>query len=581
LRGLGLVYPPFLKKMDFLNIKPKRLTEVWGVDKSREEWRGIVLGKGSFYKLDHISSYIWENINGERSVKEIIGLICHLFPSTDKKTIESDVIELLRKWEKEELISFDYKSLESYIENIYYNEYRNLGKDKVEILLASVPSSYPRDMILERLLRFPPLGIGYVTSFLKKFGFKTECIDLAVLDNRNIVIVLENIIDKMSPKIIGFSVNTEQINSAFTLAKLCKKINPEIKIIFGGVHPTFMDKEILKNPNVDIVVRNEGEFTMLEIAKCILHKEGDLKNIDGISFKDDKGNIIRNKCRAFIENLDEIPFPERNFLIPNISKNRSSLPISTSRGCPYRCNFCAAGAMAGGKYRMRSPENVMEEIRSLKKRGVKTFHFVDDTVTGIPKRVKEICELLKPLDIEWTAESRVDVISRDRELAKIMKDSGCIALQFGIESASQEILDNANKKIKLEQIIKALEFAREEGIHVAGSMIIGHPDDTYESVKKSIDFAVELQRKFGIAVFWGIFTPFPGTPVFENPELFGIKIHTYNFEEYIIPNAVISTKYLNKNQLKWLYIEAVQKCAENLPSDWINYIKERKAKGLI
>ncbi len=548
---------------------PTKKTVVWGINKRKGDHEGLVLGERGFFKLDQVASMIWEKIDGNHTVEEIIKSISSNFPSVSPNIIENDIMELLNNLSKDGLISFEYKPLEL----LLHEKNRRVlskGERDIDIFLCSVPSPYPREMVRLKLISFPPLGIGYIASFLEQYGFKVECANLSALDNEQIVEIIEKIIIEKSPKIIGFSVNTEQCNSAITLANFCKNLNPEIIVVVGGAHPTFKDLEMLKTSYVDVVVRNEGEITMLELAKFYLEGEGDLNQIKGISFKNKNGEIRRNPNRSFIENLDSLPFPKRDiYPFEKQYLNFRALPVSTSRGCPHNCVFCSAGSLSGGRYRMRSPKNVAEEIKSLKERGINIFHFVDDTVTAFPKRLMEICDALEPLDIEWSAESRVDVISRNKNLVKSMKKAGCVALQFGIESPYQSVLDSLNKKIKVHEIIKAIEFAREEDITVAGSMIIGLPNDTFEDVQKAIDFGIELERKFGVAIFFGILTPFPGTQLFESPEKFGIRIHSFNHDEYILANSVISTKYLSKNELTWLYIDGLRRALENMPKEWI------------
>lgn len=564
-----------------LNLKPKRKTEIWGINKKGEKWEGWILCERSFFKLNHVASLIWENLNGKSSIQKIIEIVSNSYPNIEIKIIKNDVLKLLRKWEKDGLIFLDYQDLEYLIESVEYPlKESTLPYDEIDILLCSVPSSYPRETIIRKLELFPPLGIGYIASFLRNHGYKVECANLSALENESIVKVLEKIILEREPKLIGFSVNTEQINSALLLCKLCKKVNPDAITILGGPHPTFMDIKILHDQNVDLIVRNEGEITMLEVARYFLEGFGALENIEGISFKSDDGTIHRNKPRPLIDNLDSLPFPEREFLVPSRKITSKSVPISTSRGCPFKCRFCSAGAMSGGKYRMKSPENVVEEIKFLKRMGIKTVHFVDDTVTGIPQRLIKICELVEPLSIEWTAESRVDIFSKNEKLAKILKKSGCVALQFGVESSSQLILDRSNKKIKIEQILNAVETALEEGINVACSMIIGHPEDTFQSVLDSINFAIQLE-KMGAAVFWGILTPYPGTYIFEHAESLGIQIISFNYEDYILSNPVISTKYLSADELRWLYIYALQKSIEYLPEKWVNFMQQRISQDIL
>lgn len=300
-----------------------------------------------------------------------------------------DVIELLINMEKDDLIILNYNPL-------------------FPLILIAPPTPYPLIAHLyPHIASIPPLGIGYLSSFIKhKGGYDSIIFNLYL-----------EIIRDVNPSIIGFSTMTETFKNGVRLAKIIKETFQNVKIVFGGPHVTFLDFETLKKyPFIDIVVRGEGEITFLEIVSKILDGDKDLSQIKGITYREGE-EIIRNKSREFIKNLDEIPFPNRE--VRDIDGFFDLVPVQqmviSSRGCPGACKFCAATAMSGGKIRYRSIPNVIEEILLItyNKKDDKSIFFGDDTLTADVKRFSE----LKELCIE-------------------MKESGCYGIQFGVESGS-------------------------------------------------------------------------------------------------------------------------------------------------
>ena len=357
-------------------------------------------------------------------------------------------------------------------------------------------------------------------------------------------------------RIIGISTTTESYQCGLRIAKLCKETDDSIIIVMGGAHVTFEYNDALKNSFVDIISLREGEETLKELCDFYIGKSiTSLYEIRGIVYRD--GNkVMKTKNRAFITNLDEIPFPERKFV--EINKYRTPGTISSSRGCPGRCIFCAAGAMGGGRYRSRSAQSVVDEIDYLTKLGINYFHFVDDTVTADVERLELLINEFtkkknKDNNFQWACESRVDIVTKD--LMKWLKKSGCVSIQFGVESGSQTMLNSMRKGISMEQIRKAFSLAAEAEIPTSCCFIIGNPDDTRTTTEESIAFAEELSS-IGAYIVYSISTPYPGTYMFNHADELGLEIFDKNWDHYTTYTSVMNTKHLTTQEIQTYFFDA-------------------------
>ena len=342
---------------------------------------------------------------------------------------------------------------------------------------------------------FPPLSILYLTAVLKEIG-----VEVSVLDQPALGLTVEETVrwvEKENPDLLGFSTLTSSGQTAGLISNKVKEKNPEVTTVFGNHHATFNAERILrKYPSVDIIVRGEGEKTVLELANCLKNGE-DLKEARGINFRNE-GKIVSTPDQPLINDLDALPFPDRKLLDAeyhcliagaNIAPKKFT-SIVTSRGCVYNCRFCSCTALAKKRWRPRSAENTVEELRLLASEGYKQLIFVDDAFTMNPKRVIEICRGMRreKLDLEWICEGRVDICSYG--MMREMVQAGCRVLYLGIENANQRILDYYNKRITPKQSETAVKTAKKAGVDVvAGSFIIGAPDETHEEIWNTINFA--------------------------------------------------------------------------------------------
>jgi len=358
---------------------------------------------------------------------------------------------------------------------------------------------------LDHKSEYPPLGIAYIAAVLQKEGVEVDVLDLSVFRPHEWKERLSIKLAKVDPEIIGISAMTFTYDAAIEVGKYVKETNPKAKVVFGGPHPTIYPDKVLKNQFVDFVIRGEGEFAFLELVKS-LSDGNNLKNINGLSFRDD-GNIHHNPDRELIQNLDELPFPSRDFLELEEYSFFPAMTLISSRGCPFNCYFCFK--MYGHKFRARSPENVVSEIEFLKEKyGSKNFYFYDDLFTYDKSRVMKICDLIeeKGLKIEWKCCSRVNTI--DKELLIRMKRAGCSAIHYGVETGDTEIMKKIRKGITLEQVKNAIMMTKSVGIKAKAYFMVGHPWDTKETIEKTIRFAIGLNAD---KIQFAITTPFPKT----------------------------------------------------------------------
>jgi radical SAM superfamily enzyme YgiQ (UPF0313 family) len=395
----------------------------------------------------------------------------------------------------------------------------------------------------------PPLGIAYIAAMLEKNGVTVKILDSPALEIDHETV--KNEIKKYSPDIVAVTSVTPTIESALKTAQISKEACPSAFTVLGGYHPTFTYQEILKNDFVDIVVCGEGEQTMVELVDAI-EKGQDLRDVNGIATKN-----FKTAPRNIIENLDSIPFPARHLLPMDeykiLNMKLTTGTIVSGRGCPYKCSFCASSAMHGQKLRLRSAENVVDEMEHLvNDHNIEMVAFMDDTFTLNKNRVYEICEIIKErgLDNYWGCTARVDTISE--ELLKTMKDAGCITMFLGVESADQQLLNEVNKKININRIKKTFELTKKYDMRTIASVVLGMPGDTKRSILSTIKFVKTLEPSYAV---FSLATPYPGTDFYlkaasENL----IKINDWS--KYTLLSPVLETVDCSLDELKKLQKKA-------------------------
>jgi len=387
---------------------------------------------------------------------------------------------------------------------------------------------------------WPPLGLLYIATFLKQNNF-----DVSVLDATSQTSLQDILswVKKEDPGFLGFSTLSSSGRSAAIIAEKVKEINPNIKIAFGNYHATFNAERILKKyPFVDLIVRDEGEFTCLEIANC-LEKRKDIRDVRGIVFREgDK--IVYTPDRQLIKDLDDLPFPDRSLLKNEYRSTLAGLNVATkkftsmvsSRGCPFNCTYCACSLFARRRWRPRSPENILEELEMLYNQGFRQVIFVDDNFALNQKRTIELCHLIRKnkIEMDWVCDARVDCISIDA--LKAMAKTGCKIIYYGMESANQRILDFYNKGIVPSQSVAATKAARKAGIDIiVGSFIVGAPDETREEIENTFNFAQQLD--IDVPIFHPL-EVHPGTPLWADLSSQGLLNEDEHWEKGVYASEI-------------------------------------------
>jgi anaerobic magnesium-protoporphyrin IX monomethyl ester cyclase len=359
----------------------------------------------------------------------------------------------------------------------------------------------------------PPLGLALIAAELEKAGYSVN-----LLDANAARLTPEEIPPLISgADIVGLTAMTPTISTALNIARLIKKVRGNIKIIMGGAHATMLPVETLESgPEIDAIVRGEGDETTIELLKAIENKKK-LESVAGIVYRE--GRIKFTEERPCLVDMDVLPFPAYSLLPwksyrphPPHGLRTPFAALVTSRGCPYHCAYCSKPVF-GTKFRAQSPERVIAEIEYLQKTlGVKEIAFYDDSFTLDKKRVHAIADkiIASKIKIAWTCETRVNLV--DKDLLKHMKEAGCYSVAYGIESASPEIIKILHKDTTIPQVEKAVRATRETGIEVVGYFMIGSPGETQETIQKTIDFAKKLKVDFAQ---FSVTTPFPGTELYE------------------------------------------------------------------
>lgn len=399
-------------------------------------------------------------------------------------------------------------------------------------ILLIVPPFY---RIIGFYNRYFPVGIATIGTFLKNAGqdvvvYDADCnydpqyMDYSLLpqfyqgyldsfknERHPIWREVKDTIASVNPDIVGISIWTTYAASAFHVAKLCKEANPNCVVVMGGPHATVKADEILKiSPDVDCVVRGEGEYTTLELLEFINRDKGSLSGIDGLSFRNN-GLIVHNPPRQMAENPEMFPWPDRSLLMNEDKYTAEDMGlVMSSRGCPYACSYCATHTR---RVSYRPIEHVVGEIKQVKSNyGTRQFSFKDDSFTVNKKRVEQLCDklLADKLNINWECNTRVDLVSESL-LAK-MKKAGCNSIKVGIESGSERILGKMNKGITHEQIRNAAKLFRKIGIHWTGYFMMGVPSETVDEIYQTLKLMYEIQPDFASI---SVYEPFPGTPMFD------------------------------------------------------------------
>jgi len=376
-----------------------------------------------------------------------------------------------------------------------------------------------------------PLGLSYVAAVLEKNGVEVKVLDLLVSQYSEEKV--RRCMAEFSPEVIGITAVTMNYPASSNILKLCKRFDENVITVIGGPHVTFCAEQTLREaPWIDLVVRGQGEQTMLDIVSGKKPAE-----IEGLVFREGDG-MVTTGDRPWIEDLDELPLPARHlFPLAKYRAFNAGGSLITGRGCPFNCIFCAGHRMTGRRVRLRNAKLVVDEMQMVQELGFKEIYIEDDLLTFNHPHVYAICDeiLNRGLKIKWNAFSRVDTVTR--ELLKKMKEAGCVGLLFGVESGNQEILDRVKKKITLKKVKQAVALTKETGMRAVTSFILGLPGETKKTMRQSYDFANQLNAPYSLHVL----APFPGTEVREKAGEYGMTILTDDWSKYDANRVVTTT----------------------------------------
>lgn len=364
---------------------------------------------------------------------------------------------------------------------------------------------------------FPVLSLATIAAKPKLNGHKVDILDLSFRDYEQSM-VLDRVM-KGSYDIVGFTGTTPLFPQVIQLSRGIKKISPGIFTIGGGPHCSALPEESIKEADLNAVCVGEGDFTLAQVADGV-----SLKDIAGLVYRTDNGEIIKNPPRDWIKNLDDLPMPAWDLFnikeyLPYTSRLLGKRPpvcfFETTRGCVFGCDYCASKMTKGNILRKKSVERVIEEIKYMKSFGFNEFFITDDIFTTDVERTKKICKRIieENIDMIWQCQNGIRVDAGDQEMFNLMRKAGCYKVAFGFESGNDQVLRDFGKggKATIEKAFETVKMARRSGMDVFGYFMIGLLNDTEETMRDTIEFGRKLETdilKVSICV------PFPGTRMF-------------------------------------------------------------------
>ena len=405
----------------------------------------------------------------------------------------------------------------------------------------------------------PPFGLLELAAYLEKH---VEDVEIRVLDcqaERLDWPGLEKRMEQFSPDVVassGFATCNAYV--AVRTLEIAKKVNPEALTVTGGQHFTALAEESLQAyPEIDVIVRGEGERTFTELVRAFEEKEPPLSKIEGISFRY-KGRVHHNPDRPFIKDLDSLPFPAyhlvehvvRNYHFRMMAGSKRYAMIEASRGCPHQCVFCSQWVHWRGVWRRKSPKRIADEIEFLFQNYDVEFFWLTDDNFGLGKHAEELCDELKRRGlgehIMWFMQARCDDVVKHGDFLPKLRKAGNYWILLGVESPHKRTLEAFNKGITPEHAKKAVKLLKQNDIFAQTTLIIGERGDSAESIAQLREFVNELDPD--LAIFM-ILTPFPGTKLYEEAVKNG-WIEDFNWAHYDMVHAVMPTEHLSRQEVQ-------------------------------
>lgn len=395
---------------------------------------------------------------------------------------------------------------------------------------------------------FPHLGVAYLIAMLQRQGHEVKLFDDgAGLTQEDMF----KLIADFKPELIGITIFTLSRNFAYDLIRQIKE-RTAIPVVIGGAHVSTIKGLALEETRADFAIKFEGEYPFIELVNALKSGKPDYEDIGNLIWRKD-GRIIENPDRPLLTDLDALPFPQFDLYDIRVHPGHGEklVPLISSRGCPFACNFCSVKLYMGRGYRKRSAQNVFEEIKYQYAKGYHQFDFNDDCFTLDKKRAEQILDLIiaSGLKIKFQFYNGLRVDTVDPNILRKLKKAGCFYISYGCESGNEDILKKIRKGITLKQVRDAVKWTRDAGIACSTNFIIGHKDETYETAMDSINFAKSLPTNF--VNFYNL-VPYPGTEAYDWAAKHGhFLVDTNNYLEaisYADNSPIFETKQLTKEQ---------------------------------
>lgn len=399
----------------------------------------------------------------------------------------------------------------------------------------------------------PPMDLMYLAAVAEELDFEAKIVDYSLV--KDAYQQFQADLKEFSPDYLVLNAASTTLEKDLSVLKVAKELLPHLITIAKGAHFLTSNTDVLyKYRELDLVIVGEAEDTLKEILE-----EKPYPKIKGLAYRDGVVAKYTGK-RPFIEDLDRIPFPARHLVNNKIFRrpdnNKVQAIIKVSRGCPFHCFFCLATPVSGSKVRIRSVENIVEEIRDcVEKYKIKNFLFWSDVFNFDREWTMDLCKAIidSGLKITWSSNTRAD--TADVEMAELMYESGCRLVSIGVESGSQYILDKIGKKLTIDDIRKTVKIFKKAKIKIYNYFVIGLPWENEESIQETINFAIELDSDF---VSFYTATPLPGTR-FSNYAKEHNLLENNNSWDNAYYQPVVGTHFLTKERIFELHKEAIRR----------------------
>ncbi len=404
------------------------------------------------------------------------------------------------------------------------------------------------------------IGLQYVASVLSKNGYSVKIYNTDAdpnipvknyksffeenldykIENTDLWDEIEQTIRDYDPDLVGITLSIVTKRMAYRIARLTKKINPDIPVIIGGPEVTLRPLESLVNNDIDYAIFGEGEYSFLEFVRGM-----DVSTINGLVWRMGDGSIKVNNTRVALTDLDGLPFPDPELELIPVDTKDNFIVIQTVRGCPYDCFFCSSPRIWGRTLRRRSVKSVVQEIVFRKeKHGVEHFYFCDDTINMDREYLRDLCNELMSMNITFSCEARLNLV--DETTLRLMKQAGCTRIKVGVESGSNRILKLMNKHITTEEIKIAVKKIKDANIPITVYVMIGLPSETRQEILETLDLCKELDPDW---VSLSVATPWYGTDMYDMVvKEMGIEVNdeTLFHQSKSIINDNVTEEVLNK-----------------------------------